>query len=261
MRRRVEVNTGARLAAFLFLVATLGGCGQPASDAEETWAQGPQSEWPQITMINEITYTDQHHPIAGCGFLMVANGDTLAATAKHVLTFFKSGSMSRVSFGGTLESWRMFPKNNPDDFVVLDRLINEDPEEPIDGVPSSRDWLLFRVKEKSPNIQPLELRETPMEPGERVYIVGWRYTDRDCPQVIYEGAFAGAENGTILVSTQELADNTMPGLSGAPVIDSRGRVVGLMSAKAGKKERLSSLDYPREVLRRAQRAEDPPVAR
>ena len=32
------------------------------------WMKKPQSEWPQITMNNQIEYSDANHPIAGCGF-------------------------------------------------------------------------------------------------------------------------------------------------------------------------------------------------
>ena len=58
------------------------------------------------------------------------------------------------------------------------------------------------------------------------------------------------DEGTVLISTEMLAENTMPGLSGAPVVDSRGAVIGLMSQKAGRLERLSSVEYPREFLAR-----------
>ena len=139
------------------------------------WMRKPQHEWPQITLINQIEYTDKKHPIAGCGFLLDTGNEVLAATAKHVLTFFKSGAMDSVSFKKTLKTWRMFPKNKPDDLVILDTLINENREEPLGEIPPDRDWLLFTVKKRSHNIQPLKLRSSPVQPGEKVYIIGWRY--------------------------------------------------------------------------------------
>ena len=208
----------------------------------------PQSEWPQITMINQIEYTDKNHPIAGCAFLLDTGDEILAATAKHVLIYFKSESMKSVSFGEALKLWRMFPKDNPDDAVVVDELINENPDEPLEKIPSERDWLLFTVKERSENIQPLRFRSEPVREGEKVYIIGWRYTDRDCPQVVYEGNFVRSEQGSLLITTKELTDNTTPGLSGSPVIDSQGYLLGLMSQKADEMERPSSLDYPRMLL-------------
>jgi hypothetical protein len=208
----------------------------------------PQSEWPQITMINQIEYTDNNHPVAGCSFLLDTGDEILAATAKHVLIFFKSETMESVSFGETLKLWKMFPKNNPDDVVVVDKLINENQNEPLTDIPPERDWLLFTIKERSQNIQPLKFRSSPVQEGETVYIIGWRYTDKDCPQVVYEGNFVRSEKGSFLITTKELTDNTMPGLSGSPVIDSKGYLLGLMSQKAGEMERPSSLDYPQMLI-------------
>ena len=208
----------------------------------------PESEWPQITMINQIEYADKNHPIAGCGFLLDAGDEILAATAKHILIYFKSDSMRTVSFHNALRLWKMFPKNNPDDVVVVDKLINENLEEPLEQIPPERDWLLFTIRKTSQNIQPLKFRSGPMQEGEAVYIIGWRYTDKDCPQVVYEGNFVRSEEGSFLMTTKELADNTMPGLSGSPVIDSKGYLLGLMSQKAGKMERPSYIDYPKMLI-------------
>ncbi len=82
-------------------------------------------------MINQIDYTDKKHPTAACGFLLDTGDEILAATAKHVLIYFRSEAMDSVSFKGTLETWRMFPKDAPDEVAVIDRLVNEDPEEPL----------------------------------------------------------------------------------------------------------------------------------
>jgi hypothetical protein len=208
----------------------------------------PQSEWPQIAMINQIEYADTSFPIAGCSFLLDTGEDTVAVTAKHVLIYFKSKTMNSVSFGSELRNWKMFPKDNPDDVVVVGELINENTDESIDKVPAAQDWLLFSIKERSENIVPLSLREKPFEVDEEVYIIGWRYSDVDCTQRIYEGNYVSTENGTIVISTKLLKHNTMPGLSGAPVVDSDGCVIGLMSKKHGELERLSSVDYPKKVL-------------
>ena len=68
-------------------------------------------------MVNQVEYAESRFAIAGCSFLLDVGEEILAATAKHVLTSF--------------ESWRMFPKDRPEDVVVIDNLmIHEDPEEP-----------------------------------------------------------------------------------------------------------------------------------
>lgn len=241
---------------FLFFPVVSGYAQDDGSADYGLWMQKPRSEWPQITMINRIDYTDKNYPIAGCGFLLDTGDEILAATAKHILIFFKSDSMETVSFNNTLKLWKMFPKDNPEDFVVVDSLINENPEEPLEHIPSEKDWLLFTIKERSHNIQPLKFRSGPLKEGETVYIIGWRYSDKDCPQVVYEGNFVKSEEGSFLITTRELADNTMPGLSGSPVIDSNGYLLGLMSQKADKMERPSSIDYPKDIIARRINTED-----
>jgi hypothetical protein len=198
-------------------------------------------------MINQIDYSDTTYAVAGCAFLLDTGNEILAATAKHILRYFKSESMTSVSFQGTLRSWRMFPKNAPTSITVVDRLINENKEESLERIPTGKDWLLFTVREYPINMQPLRLRSTPLQLGEAVFIIGWRYTDEGS-QKIYRGKYVEGDDGSILISTEGLTDNTVPGLSGAPVIDANGYVVGLMSSKAGEMERLASVDYPNTLL-------------
>jgi hypothetical protein len=245
-----KMSRWIRSAFLLTLVFLVGFADGTNAGDKSRWIDRPQDQWPQITMINQIEYTDTSFPIAGCSFLLDTGEDTLAVTAKHVLTYFKSKDMKSVSFGNTLESWKMFPKDNENDVVIVDRLINEDKKESIDDVSSPVDWLLFSIQSKSANIQPLRFRDAPLVEGDRVYIIGWRYSDKACAQRVYEGNYVKSSPGTVLISTKELADNKMPGLSGSPVIDSNGDLIGIMSRKAGKMEQLSSADYPRKVLKR-----------
>lgn len=219
-----------------------------STQTQDRWVDRAPSEWPHIAMINQIEYSDANHPVAGCAFLLDTGDEILAATAKHVLRYFKSKSMSSVSFRGALKTWRMFPKDTPSSVTVVEKLINENEEEPLDRIPAGKDWLLFTVREYPDNIQPLRLRSTPLQAGDKVFIIGWRYTDEGT-QKIYTGSYVEKDDGSVLISTEALTDNTVPGLSGAPVIDANGYVVGLMSSKAGKMERLASVDYPRAILK------------
>jgi hypothetical protein len=198
-------------------------------------------------LINEIEYTGKHFPMAGCAFLLDTGRDTLAVTAKHVLKYFRSEQMNGVSFENTLRRWRMYPKDSRDDVVVVGRLLNENADESIDRIPSGKDWLLFTIKSMPTNVQPLKLRETALEPGETIFVVGWRYPDEGA-QRVYEGKYLRFEDGSVLVSVEELADNTVPGLSGSPVIDAHGTVIGVMSSKAGRMQRAAALDYPKALL-------------
>jgi len=252
--------TGRRL----LLVAALAACLQCSPSAEpppalgpgESWAEKPSAEWPRAAMVNRIEYLNSVHPVAGCSFLLDMDGTVVAATAKHVLIYFKSEAMDSVSFRGTLKNWSMYPKDAPSSVVIVGELLNEDPDEPIEHIPIESDWLLFAVKEYPPDIQPLRLRDEPLREGESVSILGWRYTEDHQPQIVYEGTVVRVLQGSVEITVPALIDNKVPGLSGAPVIDARGYVIGLMSRGSGKIQRLSSVDYALSVLAEGQNAPD-----
>jgi len=236
----------------LVAVALLGAGGaaqSEESDAYGRWMKRPPAEWPKIAMVNRIDYVDGHHPVAGCGFLLEVQEEVVAVTAKHVLTYFKSAKMDSVDFEGTLKSWRMFPKDRPTDVVVVDKLLNRDPKESIKRIPCGKDWLLFTVAKRSKKILPLRFRETPLRNGEPVYVIGWRYTEKGCPQIVYQGVYVRSEKDAVVITVEKLINNTVPGLSGAPVIDGKGYLVGMMSRGKGKFQRLSPIAYPRKLLK------------
>ena len=70
--------------------------------------------------------------------LLEMGDEVLAATAKHVLTYFKSAEMDSVDFEGSLKSWTMFPKDIPGELVVLDALSTQT---------MRNRWRAFPVKE------------------------------------------------------------------------------------------------------------------
>ena len=78
-----------------WLLLSWGVLGVPvaATETGQSWAAAPPGEWPQITMINEMTYADAHFPIGGCAFLIDTGRDTIAATATQTMT----GPTSRFS--------------------------------------------------------------------------------------------------------------------------------------------------------------------
>ncbi|MHC4711328.1 MAG: hypothetical protein ACYTA3_13180, partial [Planctomycetota bacterium] len=132
-------------------------------DAYGSWMALPQKDWPKIAVVNQIDYTDGHHPVAGRG-------------------------------------WKMFPKDRPSEVVVVGELINPDAEESLQRIPCEKDWLLFTVERASKEIQPLRFRTTPLQPGEPVYVIGWRYTEKDCPQIVYEGEYVRCEKGAVQIT-------------------------------------------------------------
>ena len=155
---RPVVAAGA-LVGILTLSSAPPGVAQSAEpDVYGDWMARDPNDWPQIALINQIEYTDSVHRDAACAFLLDTGDEIVAATAKHVIRFFKSRTMDTVSFEGTLKNWRMFPKNSPEDIVVIDRLINEDPNESLERIERPGDWLLLTVRRATDAVQPLRLR-------------------------------------------------------------------------------------------------------
>lgn len=226
--------------------------GERTAGGYADWVTRSPEHWPRIAMLNRILFTDSNHSMAGSAFLLRNDDEIVAVTAKHVLRYFKSETMDSVAFRDTLIRWEMFPKDAPLEVTVIGELINEDPQESLERIRTDRDWILFTIEQLSDDVEPLRLRTTPLLAGETVFVVGWRYTDEG-RQFVYRGRYVRSEGGTLLIDVPQLADNTMPGLSGAPVIDGRGYVVGMMSSKSGDLQRLSSTDYPKEVLKRRSR--------
>jgi hypothetical protein len=69
-------------------------------------------------------------------------------------------------------------------------------------------------------------------------------------QIVYEGVYVRSEEDTAVITAEKLIDNTVPRLSGAPVIDGKGHLVGLMSRGKGEFQRLSPVEYPLAFLKR-----------
>lgn len=204
------------------------------SQIKEPWVSRPQNDWPQIAMTNNIQYKngDRYiHPsfaYAGTGFLINTGSDTLAVTAKHILLVARNKKSNAVTINKELLHWTMKPKMNFSDSVVIDKLINDDTTEIIEGGNSSifeRDMLVLSVKKASRNIYPLRVRYTTPRNGEKVYLLSCAYIDASC--TVNEGTIVGKYGFDILITTTKPMG---PGASGSPVIDANGYLIGVFSS-------------------------------
>jgi hypothetical protein len=204
------------------------------SQIREPWILRPHSEWPQIAMTNNIkfkngdTYIHPSFAYAGTGFLINTGSDTFAVTAKHILLVARNKKSNAVTINKELLLWSMKPKMNFSDSVVIDKLINDDTSEIIEGPKSSifeRDMLVLSVKNASKNIYPLRLRYTTPRTGEKVYLLSCAYSDVSC--TVNEGTIIGKYGFDIIINTDKPIE---PGASGSPVIDANGYLIGVFSS-------------------------------
>ncbi len=206
---------------------------------KESWLLKPKEQWPQIALVNDVTYKngnkyeDPTITYAASGFLLDTGKDTLAITAKHVIWVARNKASDKVYINDHLKTWKMYPKHNPVDSVIIDRLINEDPNEKLFDGPDNgvlqRDWLVFSTKYVSPNIQPVRLREEPVKVGDKVYLIGNPY--RFDKTLTAEGHINKKEGNTLLIKFNDPAIRTafLGGASGSPILDENGKLIGIFS--------------------------------
>lgn len=188
-----------------------------------------EAEFPGIALTNHVTFKDTsfNNPLAGCGFLVNYKNKTYAVTCKHALWVAKSDKMKGVHFENTLDEWRMQVKNDSLDFIITDKLLNEDRNELIGEQNVHSDYLVFSIKENNSSVKPLKIRDTEPEPGEKLYSIGWSFKDKDGPQRIYEYKFHKKLNNKLLI--ESIGEHPGPGISGSAVVDKNGELVGIIS--------------------------------
>lgn len=190
-----------------------------------------------IGLINNVSY---HNPKfnnnnASNGFLISYLNNTYAITAKHILMIAKTNKMKFIDFENELKEWKMQSKNDSTKYVILNKLLNQNRSDSLTWNyintkwDTYNDWLIFSIKENNSNHTPLKFRNKPLKTNELLYAVGWSYKDSIGEQRLYKYKFKKTENNyhsLVEVSGPE----SLGGLSGAPVVDIDGKVVGLVSS-------------------------------
>lgn len=220
------------------------GCGQPEPQLPATsWASAPCSQWPQIVLTNRIRLEAQAYDGKGGAFLVNTGHDTLAAAAKHLLLALRSEELQTVDFTGLRWHWSVYPRTTPTDSVSVARLVNARPDEAlIKSYVVNRDWLLFALADSPPNVEPLRPRYREVAAGEAVWLVGWDSTGH---QRVHKGLVQKPYPYKFLA---DFAGADVAAMSGAPVLDARGLLVGLHSGPIGSLSWINSTKYLNEIL-------------
>jgi hypothetical protein len=142
--------------------------------------------------------------------------------------------MKTTNFENGLKLWTMYPKDKKEQTIIMDRLLNEDKTDSLsfDFINSHdttyNDFLVFKIKQNNSKIKPLEMRMTKLKDGENLYTIGWTYNDTEGAQRVYKYSYYQSK-GTRFNMRVINAPKNGGGLSGSPVIDSDGFLVGIMS--------------------------------
>ncbi|MFK7809358.1 MAG: serine protease [Saprospiraceae bacterium] len=190
-----------------------------------------------IGLINNVSFFDSSfdNPNASNGFLVTHKNTTYGVTAKHVLMITKTDKMKVVDFEGDLKEWKMHPKNSKSEYVVMDKLLNPNKTDSLTwdymytNWDNYDDWIIFSIKENKSKHNPLKFRNTPLEKGESLYAIGWSYGDTTGIQRVYEYAYEKTE-GNYHNLIQIKGPTNLGGLSGSPIVDKKGKLVGLVTS-------------------------------
>lgn len=199
-------------------------------------AQNKSKEWPSITMVNDVIFKDTafNQYNIGCGFLLLYNKDTLAITAKHILGVAHTDKMKTTNFENGLQHWKMYPRDKKDQVVMSETLLNEDLVDSVNFNYIGRNWytyddyLVFKISKNVANVTPVKIRETAPVKGEQFFAIGWTYDDKEGEQRVYEYEYVKNRGNKMLMKGIVTPPNG-GGLSGSPVLDSDGNLVGIIS--------------------------------
>jgi hypothetical protein len=193
----------------------------------ETWSTLPTDQWPQMVLTNSAKFKGHSGLQGASSFLLKGAGErTLAATALHLLG--PNGgvvpTLPPESLDSALDSWVMFPRTKPGNFVTI---YGQGLATPSD---KASDWLLLDIKSPSGPLPavPLTLRPTPVSVGEEVFLIGVPYIESDRMQNVYRGKITErADPDWFRYRLETPVD--IRGFSGAPILDKNGWVVGVIT--------------------------------
>ncbi|MEL6107673.1 MAG: serine protease [Planctomycetota bacterium] len=192
----------------------------------ESWVSKSKTQWPQIVLTNEAEFEGNRSLRGASGFLIQTRDErVLAATAAHLIG--PAGGVEPEIAVNELTSklrfWKMFPRTRPTDSVSITSLGAPGLDDP------NLDWLLLSVSQRDQlPAQPLRLREEPVRVGETVFLLGCPYVESDCQQNVYRGRVTERAYGDRFRYDIEPAVD-IRGFSGAPIIDEKGYLVGVMT--------------------------------
>ena len=189
-------------------------------------------EQQQFSGINQLTfYNDKFNKeFVGNGFLIKHKSKIYAVTVKHALLEAQTPKMKKVYIKDHIKSWQIHPNKVTGKEVVLGKLINSDKNEAIDMKVLKKDWLVFELESNNSNLVPLELRKLALVKGERLTAYGCSYANQAiCIQDKYDGHYISSEANNLRVDMSDLDLSQLRGLSGSPVVDRNGLLVGIVS--------------------------------
>lgn len=181
----------------------------------------------QILLTNDAEFSGNRTLEGASGFLIKHNGENFAVTARHLLGedggVEPSVSVEQLKTE-VFKKWEMKPRvvtNAGKETVKLSA-------EGIDFSGSANDIVLLKIVSKDFQIEPLTPSfELPTE-DENLFLIGCPYSEKNCKQNSYKLKFVEFDETKNLLVAEINSNVDLRGFSGAPVVNGKGEVVGVL---------------------------------
>jgi hypothetical protein len=194
---------------------------------KEPWMSKPTAQWPQIHLTNDVKLTGNRTMNgASCSLIKLDDGRLFGVTARHLMG--PDGGIDPAlklsEIDTNVQSWMVRTYASPQPQVRFAKLATRLDDE------GKHDCLIFTVTGDLTHLPGLALkpRLDPLQPGDKVYLLGCPYTQTPYHQNAYPGTVTKL-NPTGVADFHLDADLVTRGFSGAPVIDDSGHFAGVFS--------------------------------
>lgn len=189
---------------------------------KQPWKVANYLDSTQILLTNEYSFKNDSYGIGASSFLLLSEKDTLLCTARHLLGSAMGiyPTVKTDEFNDRVNFWKAYPRN---DKLSADTIWGRNA---INEKISDADILLQKCSPGKAKLQVLKPRFTNIKSNEELEIISCEYGDSECHQRSYEVILDEHFNGSIRVRALELFSPR--GMSGSPVIDKNGYVIGVL---------------------------------
>ncbi|XOV67622.1 MAG: trypsin-like peptidase domain-containing protein [Fluviicola sp.] len=205
----------------------LAGCEGPEPvelGPKQAWKNGDYLQKNQFVFTNEFRLKDGRGTSGGASFLVQSTNGPVLCTAKHLLSeeFGISPKVATSDFNAQIDFWKLFAKNDSlfGDTLFVSKMLSDDTY--------SADIIVLKCKStEGENLLPLKPRFSRVNIGEELEIIGHEFGDTTGMQKSFIVELKEYDGGSLLVKSKSTFKPM--GMSGSPVLDASGYVVGVLT--------------------------------